>query len=855
MNSYRLFFAIAKIVLATTLLLSNYNLVHAADGDDEGKEAKPEVCSGTLDPGEEKPTATKKRTTRKKVVAKKTTEKKPPKRKIWKLEDFFVTDPANNLAAKHPFSVLSAPQKYWPIVNMGKPKKVKDPLYRVKDVMLYPVFTGELESSQGNQIIGQEEAMHELVTYSHAKARGDKSSKMILLVGPGGTGKTEAMTVLDWNRNWLSMNSEDFHEWTYDFINLDKIPYLSKLGESISAEMKRSPFTLLREDMQDEVMDIADDRLREFVGYEAEEWRIPDPKAKEMIEGIMRHHVQEYAEGSWHFEDIPKDVYLKVLQQHVRVVRRIRDYKHNPANLVRAVPENPNYSQLFISEDISKKLFYPDDSALAYHFRGKVLRQDGGALAYDEFYRNDKNLLNTNLEIAQNGVVETDTGPSLRLDVMAILTANDESVDEAKENMALKALLDRMHKVPMRHLLHPHQIIKAFLYTYGVKQFSMKSLLEVSEDTGKQTNVRTPNGKIEKLVLNEAYPLPEADGKLQGIGGRYALFYNYNREQSILISPHALETIGLTSGITRLVTDPQAMQAHWHEMQVLSPRSHLYTNPASRMKVIMGEHEPEDKVRMDLYRVRDLMREGETGISHRDIESWFKTALELTVQKGRSSLTPMILDDAFKKLMDKETIAPDRKNLRAEWLNRYRLVKNEFILPALYKDIRKIVSGDGEKAERLYDQIVKEIVAKSENSDTEDYIPDDGSSPQPIEDKRLDEVKAKFKEIHGFEFNDAFLLRHLTGAAVGGSVTRNAELLEAIQAWLVDNESDTADTANQIADYYEGKNKDPKIESIVTEAEARMISYGYDRESFREAIAFWKKLVYEQKTQNPQSAN
>ena len=848
MKSNGSFVAIAKIVLFFVLILAIHPDLYANTSDDTGQGCEESLSANSK--------AKRARAPKKGTAAVLTSESsQPPKRRVWQLKDFLSTDPNENLAIRHPQSVLSASQKYWPIIKMGKPRKVKDPLYRVKDVMLYPIFTGELESSNGHQIIGQEEAMHELVTYIHAKARGDKSSKMLLLQGPGGTGKTEAMTVLDWNRNWLSMNKEEFYEWTYKFVNLDKIPHLSRMGESISAEMNRSPFTLLRDDIQDQVMEIAGKHIQKYVGYEANEWRIPDPKAKEMIEAIMENYVLEYADGSWEFEDIPTHIYLQKLEEHVRIVRRRRDYKHNPANIVRAVTENPNFSQLFVSEDIAKKLFYADDSALPYHFRGKVLRQDGGALSMDEFPRNDKNVLNTYLEIAQNGVVETDIGPALRMDIMAILTANDESIDEAKDIMALKALLDRTHKVPMRHLLHPYQIIKAFLYTYGVKQFAMRSLLEVDESTGRQTSVRTPNGQIEPLVLNKAFPLPEANGVLAGLEGRYALYYNYNPDQSILISPHTLEMIGLTAGITRLVTDPQAMQEHWNEMQVISPNSHLYTNPAARMKVIMGEQVPEEKVRWQLYRFRDLMKEGEVGISHRDIESWIKTALELTVQKERTALTPMIIDEAFRSLLDRGTVEPERKNLKAEWIKLYRLVKNEFILPALYRDIRKIVSGDGEKAERLYDQIVREIVARSENPDAVNYVPDDGSSPQPIKEKRLKEVKVKFKELHGFEFDDGFLLRHLGGAAIGGHITRNAQILEAIQAWLVDNESDTADTANQIADYYQGLNRDPKIESFVTEAEARMGAYGYDRESFKEAIAFWKNLVYEKNTQNPQTRN
>jgi predicted Ser/Thr protein kinase len=621
---------------------------------------------------------------------------------------------------------------------------------------------------------------------------------------------------------------------------------LRPLGPFVPSEFGRSPFTLLREDIQDKVLSIVRSSVEDFVGYKLKEWRNPDQKAAEIVDAIFKHYYPGITTGEMEISDLSQEDYLRTLEKHVRIVRRKRDYKRKPSNIVRFVPENPNYEQLFVSENIRLKPFYPVSSALAYDFSGIVSQQDGGALIFDEFPRNDVNLLNTNLEIAQNGVVQAGIGPAYELDTFTLLTANDESVDDAREKAAIKALMDRTHTIPTRHLLHPYQIAKAFLYTYGKAQFLMKKLfLSEAEKAEMKETKSSMVSKIEPLELNTVYPNQDANGKLLGVDGRYSVYYRYDNSRNILVSPHTLEMLGLVVSSTRLVTDVNAMATHWSEMQVLSPSSHLYTSAKSRLKVIMGEINPEDEIRKDLFRVRYLMREGEKGISHRDIESWFKTALELTVQKKRTALTPMILDEAFKSIFDKETVKPDNKNLRAAWLNRYRMVKTEFIMPALFKDIRKIVSGDGEKAERIYDQIVREIITLSQNPDAEEWMPEDGSSPQPIKDKRLKEVKQKFKDIHNFEFSDSFLLRHLGGASSGKGITRNQELLDAIQAWLVETDADVADMANQIASYYEGRVQDPKIERMVREAEDRMGAYGYDAQSFSEAIIFWKKLVYE----------
>lgn len=838
--------AFLRMFALTTLLVVNFNFAKAAeDGDTENKQN----CGESL---ENVKTATTKKATAKRPAAKKSTataakktdtSAEPISRKVWKLEEFLVKDPEKNLAAQHPSTVVTAAQFYWSIVKKTPPRKIKDPLYRVKDIYTYPLFNGELEESKDHMIIGQEEAIQSMLTYVHSKARGDKSSKAVLLIGPGGTGKTEAVSVLNWNRNLASNKIPEYHEYTYNFVNLKEIDELKWLGDEITADMKRSPFTLLRNDMQNEAMDIAYSELKDFAGYDVTPWRTPDPKAKAIIQAILKHHIPQFKSGEWQIDDIPRDEYLKHISRHVNVIRRERDiYEEDATNIIGAVEDNPNMELLFVSQDPPLILRYPNDSPLRFNYRGQYLQQDGGALVLDEAYRNDSPIFTIALEMLQNDTIRTDAG-AVVMDTLHIWTANDESVEGAKEENSLKALLDRMHSVPVRHLLHPHQIAKAFLYTYGTNRFQMRNLVEVDSE-GKESSTRTTTGKIVPLELNKAYPNPDANGNVVGINGRQSLYYKAG-EKNLLVSPHTLEMMTLAAAATRLVTDPSQLTQFMSELQVVNPSSHLYTSAASRLKVILGEHEPEAKIRADLYKLRDLLKEGEKGISHRNLESWFREAIELTEQKGRSSITPMILDEAFKNLISKGTIAPPTKQLRATWLNQYRSITGEFILPALYSDIRKIVSGDGEKAERIYDQIVGEIVTLASNGGATEWVPGDGSSPQPIQEKRLEEIKKRFRDVNGFEFSDAFLLQHLSGASTGNTVTRNRELLDAIEAWLVESESETTELAGQISEYYEGKNKDPKVERLVNNAEQRMAAYGYDQQSFKEAIAFWKKLVYE----------
>lgn len=841
----RLFWGrVAKLSFSLVFLLSGLSFAATRNGESTAQESQV-VCEGNLQSA-----SAAARTTRRRVAKAAAEEPAPaPARRLFTLRSFFEENPENNLAFLHPATLMTAAQKYALVLNVRPPMQTRDPLYRIRPITIYPAFTGQLDHDHDKQIIGQYQALRELSDFIMRLARGDRGGKMLLLVGPAGTGKTETLHVLDASRTELSNLDPNFMEYTYQWVDLSDVDELKPLKSTIT-DMKRSPFTLLREDMQREVIARVNPKVEALLGFPLRAWTQPDPKTESILEAIFRHYYPEIANGEKDIADLTRDEYLAAVERHVRIIRRRRDPKQ-PAAIVRAMPENPNFSLLFIAQSLRTMMAYAENDPLAYNFAGKVLQQDGGGLLLDEFFRNALELLDTYLELAQNGVLETDTGPAVEMDVVPVLTSNDESLEKAKQNGAMKAMLDRMHRVPMRLNLHPHEIEKTALLMVGKDRFKMRGLFAEEGDE----SVRTAANPIVPIDLNEVFPLPDEGGHLVGAYGRYALYYDYDRESQILISPHSLEFLGMAVAATRLVTDPQKMAPFLNELQVLSPQSAYYTSVKARLDVIMGNSNPEDAVRDDLYKLMGLLREGEQGISSRDIQSWISRALALAKERGRGVLTPSIIDASFNQLLEQGTLSPAGNDIRARWLDRMAIVKTEFILPALYRDIRSIVSGDGEKAERLYDDIEAELVTLAEDPDAQIWTPDNGAAPKPINRQRLTKIKAIFKKLHNREFSEGFLYRHLHGVSRGANRSRNAELLDAIRAYLVDADTDTAETATKIALYYQGKNTDPKVMRAAREAEARLEAHGYDQASFVEAIMYWQTLVYEQKMRSGERPN
>jgi predicted Ser/Thr protein kinase len=758
-------------------------------------------------------------------------------RVAFQLTDFLSPDPKRNLALLHPFTVMNAAETQYALMSSLPAREAVDPLYRVRPIVIHPALAGESEASGGRMVIGQEDTIHAFYQFVGSIARGDRSGKAVGFPGPAGTGKTELLyAVANLEKN---LGKQDkYRKWSYRFKGLESIPKLQGLfrrdretgkllSDFIDPDMPRSPFTLLREDMQEEVIRDVFPRIRAKWGMTLSKgWTIPEPKSEEIMKAIFQHEFPEISQGLAEVSDLTPEQYLNTLSKYVVIVPQSLLVSKREAGIIRAQTDSPNWQALFAAPNLARAAVYGYDSPLAIDYKGQIFQQDGGLLMFDELYRNSKELLNVALEIVQNRIAQTDFGSPVSLDIVPVWNANDESIADASAEQALKASLDRAERHPMRLLLAPNQIEAVSLFHVDVRRFKMRRL---DENT------------IHPLNYAEVYPAPDRLGKTESSYGRYALYYD-NGGSDVLIAPHTLNYLAWLTSATRFVTNRSKLENFKGELNLVTGNPALFTDPINRLRIALGDRTVELAERIELSRVVNLLREGESGISSRDIESWFKAALNSASESGKGYLTPRMIDNAFQQLLERGTITPPNSASRAEWSNLRTRVKMELLLPRMAQDVKAIISGDGQKSERVYAEVEREFIELASRPKATHVVPDDGSAQVVINTKRLAAIKGIYRKKFGREFSPNFLLRQLRGARQGDGSQRDGQLLEAIREFLAQQDELTSDYISAFDSMYRGETTDPSIVEKAGQIESRLHLFGYDVDSFREAVAFVAQL-------------
>ncbi len=763
-------------------------------------------------------------------------------RVAWSLKSFFDSNLDKNLAYQHPFTIANAAEKAYAMIMHVPPRDALDPLYRVSPVKVYPMLSGEHPATEGRMVVGQEESIAAFVGFLHSVARGDRSGKTLGFPGPAGTGKTELLYVLANLEKNLGKENK-YKQFSYRWKNLQNVPYLSVLlkakdgkllTEFFDPDLPRSPFTLLREDMQNKVLESMAAPIRNHYGIViADGWKHPEPKSAEIIRRIFEHHVPDIANGLITVDELSEDQYLDILSQYVVIVpkRQLRPIRPEP-DIIRAQTDNPNYQALIAAPNIARAHLFPNgfQNPLAVDYTGKIVQQDGGLLMFDELFRNPGEFLNLLLEIIQNHVAENEYGVPVKLDIVPIWNSNDESIEKSREDNAIKALINRTDSPAMRSLLPPSQIEAVMPFQVGLRRFKMRKL----DDT-----------ELKSMVHADVYPATDAHGKTHGAQGRYALYYDLDGKD-VLIAPYTLNYIAWLASATRFVIDQQKLAPYATELNLVRANAGIVTNPVDRVRIAIGDKVPERADLMELTRVKDLLREGEGGITARDIETWLKVSLEFAANRGKKTITPLLVDQVFQHLLDKGRIKAAKDDIRARWQHIRLAVKLNLLLPKLDQEVKAIVSGDGQRAERIYDEIEREFIAVANDASATEVVPEDGSQRIYINKERLDEIRLIYRRKFGKEFEVGFLLRQLAGAR-RGQATRDPDLLEAVRIFLARHEAATADYISAFDSLYRGDSVDPSVRNRAAEVEPLLNRYGYDLESFKEAVAFVAQLAKEEK--------
>lgn len=383
------------------------------------------------------------------------------------LYDLLTDDPTKNLAVLHPSIVQSAAERLMSWINWKPSRFVANPLYGVGSTEYFPVFGDGLSEAGGKMIIGQVEAIATVVSYVRAAARGDGAAvKQPLLTGPGGTGKSEFLSILARIASNLTTTNPDYYLYTYRWVNLNEIAELRKYYEvqvgadgkelplNIDAAVARSPVTLLPASIQQRVMALARDRAIALSGYEPRPLLNPDSQSTMIKRAIVDHYRQR---EPYKGRAITEEDVVEMLSRHVEVIRRPMDGPGAFPTLS-VVGNDVPFNEIFFAQNPMNFSIHGPQSPFSYHLTGTIMRADGGIFLTDEWWRQRPELRDTFLDVIEDRTVQRGGSPREDLDVFIIGAGNDESLEEAKSKGAVKAQVDRAASIPMRLSINPTEI-------------------------------------------------------------------------------------------------------------------------------------------------------------------------------------------------------------------------------------------------------------------------------------------------------------------------------------------------------------------------------------------------------------
>ncbi len=252
---------------------------------------------------------------------------------------------------------------------------------------------------------------HLLGSISQDAHRSEPSGMAFNMRGSTGTGKTEALYVIDNLSRYFEGRFPEFYRHTFEWVGLDQIEYLKPLAKSSPGgifpnQMKRSPLVLLHPVHRKALHEKNAEFILAKTGFMPRDRIARDPQTEEIIRAIMKHYMTLNK-----LKTLTAEQYLQFLAPHVKIVRRIVNLE-TPAQVIEHQEVDPRPEQLFISPNPLRSVIYAG-TALAYDYTGLVLQQDGGVLVLNEFYRNHPGLRSKFIELMQNRRVDEGGAPLL----------------------------------------------------------------------------------------------------------------------------------------------------------------------------------------------------------------------------------------------------------------------------------------------------------------------------------------------------------------------------------------------------------------------------------------------------------
>jgi hypothetical protein len=210
--------------------------------------------------------------------------------------------------------------------------------------------------------------------------------------------------------------------------------------------------------------------------------------------------------------------------------------------------------------------------------------------------------------------------------------------------------------------------------------------------------------------------------------------------------------------------------------------------------------------------------------------------------RGSTALTPDIVHEVFKWLLDNDGFVEAKPQNIADWFKMHQMVLKDIVVPALFSDIRSIVSGDAEKVWRIYRQVAAECITLARNENAEEYIDPESQTTLAINRVRLNTIAEVYLNVNHRElvFSDISAAAAAASFSDGRERTSFEPLRQAVEHFLISTELDTT-TLESIQAIMKGADR-AASKLDLTSISKTFARLGYDEKAFADALSLMIKI-------------
>lgn len=750
-----------------------------------------------------------------------------------RLTDFLLEDDAENLAVRSPFTVMNAGQRVLSMIYAEGARKIRLQMTG-EEVTDYKFFSTGPEVTNGKRIVDAVKPTSEFVRNVKAQARKVRTGSSVpLLVGSGGTGKSEFLELLATAMEKKTSSSDPtFASYTFTWVNLEDIgslhPFLISFTkddrtafQDIEAPLGDSPFVLFPKEVQKVIVEKAAKSVGKITeGMKPRPFEPADP-----LSAVLRQHVIEhYAKLVGH--DLNPLEIVQALDRHIVVRRQIIGPSYGRLPLIDASGNDIDVAGLFMSMNPQNRFGAAGPSSpFSWNYSGKILNGHGNVVQFDELLRNPKELIDMLLGAFESRRLSVNGAPTVPFDALIVAATNTENLIEFANSGTGAAGIDRYGITPMRWSLFPNRIGELALV------MNMKELY--------QQDLTVEDAPIVRGDINDLFPLVQGSDQIITPDHRRRVFLGEGPDR-VEVAPYTLLLMAEIATATRLHTDETKAQRAIGNAQILG--NTIFRNPVDRIRLLEGRLAATAEEIRELSEISELLKEGESGISARDVARWLESAAEDARATTRTLTPGILLNTLRRKLTDGSVKSPSMKK-RLEWLDLVEEIKLHLLLPRLERDVLTALANGDHAVKTAYAEIIEEMMAQYRHPGATSYQSTVSKTEKTINVPRMEAVKQIYNDRNGRALSLTEIAVFHQGQGLVGNVIAvpNEELLSAIQEYYA-NINFQASGLSSIIEYGNTGYGDDDVKMSHQALVGAMKSMGYNEVSIRDTLTMIQKM-------------